>query len=240
MIKTIFIRSKNTYGSPRILQELKKNGLCISKNTVAKLMKEMNLYARSLKKFKIVTTNSNHYYQTADRIFKIEKTLVSRCNQVWAGDITYLKLGDKFMYLSVVLDVYSRKIVGWSLTKNLSREGVIKSLKSALNQCKNSEGLIFHSDQGIQYSCDEFSSLLSNKKIIASMSRKGNCYDNAYVESFFKSLKSECIYRNKYSTVEELRSLIFNYIEVWYNRKRLHSSLGYLTPEEFENRRIAA
>jgi len=155
---------------------------------------------------------------------------------MWAGDITYLRLGDRFLYLSVVLDLFTRKVVGHSISESLSARGVSDALQMAFDREGNHAGIVFHSDRGIQYASDEFKKLLEGKKAIPSMSRKGNCYDNAFVETFFKTLKSELVYRAKFEKVEELRSAVFEYIETWYNRKRLHSSLGYLSPVEYELR----
>lgn len=235
-IKRLFENSKRTYGSPRIFQDLNRKGFDCSENTVAELMRQMGLSADLKKKFKVMTTDSNHTKTIAPRVFKTEDFNVKGPNDVWAGDITYLRIGEKFIYLSVVLDLYTRKVVGWSMTETLEARGVVEALKMAFDREGNHAGIVFHSDRGIQYASDEFTKLLDGKKALPSMSRKGNCYDNAFVETFFKTLKSELIYREKFETEEKLRAAVFEYIETWYNRKRLHSSLGYLSPVEYELR----
>jgi len=239
-IRIKFKASKKTYGSPRIYQTLKGTALSCSENTVAKYMKEMELDGRLKKKFRVKTTNSDHNHPIAPRVFKVEDGAPTGPNQVLAGDITYIRLGSCFLYLAVVMDICTRQIRGWSLTDNLSTTGALMAMKTALGNCPLGVKMIFHSDRGVQYASDVFTTLLNGKGIIPSMSRKGNCYDNAYVESFFKSLKSEWLYRHHYETEEELRALVFEYIEIWYNRKRLHSSLGYVSPMEYELAQLAA
>ena len=233
-IQRLFVNSKGTYGSPRIYQELSKKGHLCSENTIAKMMKEIGLSGDQKKKFKVVTTDSNHSGPIAPRIFKIEDFNLKGPNEIWAGDITYIAFNDKFLYLAVVIDLFNRKVVGWSITESLETKGVSDALKMAFIREMNPEKILFHSDRGVQYSSQEFRDLLEGKSAVPSMSRKGNCYDNAYVETFFKSLKSELIYRNDYDSEIALRNAIFEYIETWYNRKRLHSSLGYLSPMEYE------
>lgn len=235
-IKRLFEASKGTYGSPRIFHDLASTGVPCSENTVAEIMRKMGLCADLKKKFKVMTTDSNHNGPIAPRLFKTEEFNVKRPNEIWAGDITYIRHGNKFMYLSVVLDLFTRKVVGWSITETLHAQGVIDALKMAFDREGNTAGIVFHSDRGVQFACQQFKELLDGKKALPSMSRKGNCYDNAFVESFFKSLKSELIYREVFETEKDLRSAIFEYIETWYNRKRLHSSLGYLSPLEYEIR----
>jgi len=233
-IKRLFENSKKTYGSPRIFQELSKKGHLCSENTVPKLMKQMGLSGDRKKKYKVVTTDSNHTKPIAPRIFKIEDFNLKCPNEIWAGDITYIAFGDRFLYLSVVIDLFSRRVVGWSIAVTLEAKGVTDALQMAFEREGSKAGIIFHSDRGVQYASAEFRELLDGKKAIPSMSRKGNCYDNAFVETFFKTLKSELIYRQKFESEKELRNAIFEYIEIWYNRKRLHSSLDYLSPVEYE------
>ena len=241
-IKKIFENSKKTYGSPRIHQELRSKGIVISENTVAKYMREMGLDARLKKKFRIQTTDSNHSDPIAPRLFKAEDedALPSRPNEVLAGDITYLKYGNKFLYLAVVLDLFNREVVGWSMGDSLETTLVLKALDSAMLKVGPDAEIIFHSDRGSQYASEAYRNFLKNKEISPSMSRKGNCYDNCYVESWFSSLKKEWIYRHQFSTKEELRGLVFEYIETWYNNKRRHSSLGYLSPMEYKTEQIIA
>lgn len=233
-IRRLFKNSKGTYGSPRIYHDLVNKGHSCSENTVARMMKEMGLSAELKKKFKVKTTDSNHRNPIAPRVFKVEGKAAISPKEVWAADITYLPLGNRFLYLSVVLDIGTRKVVGWSIDETLNSIGVIKALEMAFVHEGNKAGIICHSDRGVQYASQAYRDLLEAREAIPSMSRKGNCYDNAYVESFFKTLKTELIYRRKFSTDKELRGSIFEYIETWYNRKRLHSSLGYLSPVEYE------
>jgi putative transposase len=235
-IKRLFETSKGTYGSPRIFHDLSGKGIPCSENTVAELMRKMGLCADLKKKFKVMTTDSNHQDPIAPRLFKTEDYNVKGPNEIWAGDITYIRHGNKFIYLSVVLDLYTRKVVGWSIKENLHTQGVTDALQMAFDREGSTAGIIFHSDRGIQFASQQFRDFLTGKKALPSMSRKGNCYDNAFVESFFKSLKSELIYRENFENEQDLRSAIFEYIETWYNRKRLHSSLGYLSPVEYEKK----
>ena len=241
-IKEIFHESKKTYGSPRIYQELMEQGFIVSENTVAKYMREMGLDARLKKTYRVQTTDSNHSHPIAPRLFKVEEehSLPNGPGKLLAGDITYLRVGHSFLYLAVVLDLYNREVVGWSMGKSLETTLVLKALDSAMNKLGPGVEVIFHSDRGSQYASEAYRRLLEHENISPSMSRKGNCYDNAYVESWFSSLKKEWVYRQKYSTTEELKALVFEYIEVWYNRKRRHSSLGYLSPEEYRLKQLTA
>ena len=235
-IKKIFKFSKGTYGSPRVYDELKDLGILVSKNTVAKYMVELGLDARLRKKYTIQTTDSNHTYPIAPRLFKVEEehSLPTEPGKLLAGDITYLRLGNKFIYLAVVLDLYNREVVGWSMGPSLETDLVLRALNSAMKIVGPDAEVIFHSDRGSQYASKAYRNFLKNKNIKPSMSRKGNCYDNAYVESWFSSLKKEWIYRSQYNTATELKALVFEYIEVWYNKKRKHSSLGYQSPEMYK------
>jgi putative transposase len=234
-IKRLFNISRETYGSPRIYQDLSRKGHFCSENTVAKMMKAMGLTADLKKKYKVATTDSNHANPIAPRVFKVEDENPPRSpKEIWAADITYISLDKKFVYLSVVLDIGTRKVVGWSLDDSLNSGGVIKAMEMAFTHEGDKAGIICHSDRGVQYASQAYRNLLDAKEAIPSMSRKGNCYDNAFVESFFKTFKSEFIYRQKFSSLRELKSGIFEYIETWYNRKRLHSALDYLSPVEYE------
>ena len=237
-IKEIFTKSRSTYGSPRVYQELKKQNIMVSENTVAKYMSEMNLDARLKKKYRIMTTDSNHSGPFADRVVKFEdeNCLPKAPGEVLAGDITYLKVGNSFLYLAVVIDIFSREVVGWSMSESMETKLVLNALKDAMKSTSPDVQIIFHSDRGSQYASQAYRSFMKNSNIIPSMSRKGNCYDNCYAESWFSSLKKECIYRRSINTVQEMRKAVFEYIEVWYNTKRSHSSLGYLTPLEFKNK----
>ena len=233
-IISIFKASKSTYGSPRVYKELLGLGFKVSENTVAKYMKELGLDARLKKRFRVMTTNSNHTRPIAERVFKAEEDLPIKPFEILAGDITYLRLGSNFLYLAVVIDLFNREIVGWSMSHSLHTNLVVDAMKMALTKCHSGTKFIFHSDRGSQYASEVYRELLESKNLIPSMSRKGNCYDNAYVESWFKSLKSEWIYRHIYSTESELRALVFEYIETWHNTKRRHSSLDYLSPKDYK------
>ncbi len=236
-IKSIFESWYKTYGSPRIYEELKDKEIFVSENTVAKYMKELGLDARHKKTFKVLTTDSNDKFKVVPRLFKVEEehSLPTGPGRVLAGDITYLRLGTgrNFLYLAVVIDLFNREVVGWSIGKSLETRLVLKALQMAIKKVGPSAEVIFHSDRGSQYASDAYRQFLKNKKIRPSMSRKGNCYDNAYTESWFSSLKKEFLYRKSYTGERELRSLVFEYIEVWYNKKRRHSSLDYQSPKGY-------
>ena len=239
-IRDIYHEGRKTYGSPSIWVELNKRGISCGKNRVARLMKNNGIYAVTKRRFK-VTTDSRHKEPIAENLLK-KGVIIQRPNRIWVSDITYIWTRERWMYLSVILDLHSRKIVGWSMRKHLRKELVTEALSMAYNRRKPVPGLIFHSDRGVQYASESVRSFLSRRGFVQSMSDKGNCYDNAYAESFFHTLKTELIYQNNYQTREDAKQDIFEYIEVFYNRKRRHSALGYLSPEQFEKRylRIAA
>lgn len=199
-------------------------------------MRELGLDARMKKKFRVITTNSDHSSPIADRLLKVEdhQTLPTGPGQILAGDVTYIKLGNSFLYSAVVIDLYTRSVVGWSMHRTLHTQLVLDALAAAMAKVGPDAQVIFHSDRGSQYASEAYRNFCSSKGILPSMSRRGNCYDNAYVESWFGSFKKEWLYRHSYSTERELRALVFDYIEVWYNRRRRHSSLGYVSPENLE------
>lgn len=236
-IKKIFLENHKTYGSPRVYEELKTLGFHVSENTVAKYMRELGLDARLKKKFRVVTTDSNHSSPIADRLLKVEdhQTLPKAPGEVLAGDITYIKLGSSFLYLAVVIDLYTRAVVGWSMQRSLHTGLVLDALAAAMATVGPDAQVIFHSDRGSQYASEAYRNFCNSNGVLPSMSRRGNCYDNAYVESWFGGFKKEWLYRRLYSTESELRAIVFDYIEVWYNRKRRHSALGYVSPMQFEN-----
>lgn len=237
-ITRIFEWSKKRYGSPRVTVELNSQGLKASKPFVAKLMQELGLKSIVKKKFRI-TTDSEHRFTIAKNHLNRE-FITNRPNQVWVSDITYLRSKEGWSYLTTVIDLYDRKVIGWALSNGMhAGQTVIAAFKMAkINRpLVHQEQLIFHSDRGVQYACDAFRKELENSKnIIQSMSRKGNCWDNAVAESFFKTLKTELIYHNKYQTKKELELSVFEYIETWYNKKRRHSHLMNLTI--FENEQL--
>lgn len=241
-IRRVFADSNQTYGSPRVWDDLKEQGYQVSENTVAKYMKELGLDARLKKKFRVMTTDSNHASPIAERLFKVEDehTLPTAPGQVLAGDITYLRLEDGFLYLAVVIDIFTREVVGWSMQRSMRTELVLDALESAMAKTSPDTEVIFHSDRGSQYASEAYRKYCSSKAVLPSMSRRGNCYDNSYVESWFSSLKKERIYRNNYSSEAELKADVFDYIEVWYNRRRKHSALGYLSPLKFKEMNTVA
>jgi putative transposase len=240
-ILSIFGDSKEAYGSPRIRASLVKSGEVVGAGKVAGLMRLEGLSARRKKAFRPKTTINNPSDKKSPRVFKIEKTKVVKQNQVWVSDLTYIPTGQGFMYLVVVMDLFNREIIGWDLSDSMSASHTTKALHKALI---NTEGrpdeLIFHSDQGVQYCTDELRKIFTFLGITQSMSRRGNCYDNAFAESFFHSLKNE-LGEKCFANKELARRAIFEYIEAWYNTKRLHSCLGYMSPKEYaEQNRCAA
>ena len=231
-IRTIHRDSGEAYGSPRVYQALKEQGETCSENRVARLMREDGLRAKTTRRFK-ATTNSEHNLPVApnllDRNFSPEAP-----NQVYAGDITYIWTTEGWLYLAVVIDLFSRSVVGWAMNKQMTRQLVMNALTMAVQRRRPPSGVIFHSDRGSQYASGDFQKLLTKHGMRCSMSRKGNCWDNAPVESFFGSLKQELVFHQKYPTRFHARQSIFEYIERFYNRRRLHSTLGYKSPANFE------
>jgi len=230
LIKQIFKEHCRRYGSPRVWEEMKSKGLIISRKRVERLMRELKLQARKRKKY-ITTTDSNHLFEVAENILNREFN-VAYPGVKWVSDITYLRTNSGWLYLATILDLYDRKVIGFSIRDTMTSTLVCNALEMAVNNCPPREGLIFHSDRGIQYCSEEFRAVLRKQcpMVRQSMSRKGNCWDNACAESFFKTLKVELdILEGKHS-VKEVRTAVFEYIEVYYNRKRRHSTLGYATP----------
>lgn len=237
-IKKIWQESRETYGLPRIMDKLKKDGEVCGKNRVQKIMKKNKIQGVGKKKFKVVTTDSNHDLPIADRVFKTEEASkqVTSVNQYWGGDITYIATDEGWLFLAIFLDLLTRKIVGHSMRESMHTELVLDALDMGLKRqgISSNDELVSHSDRGSQYAAEKYRDKLASHNIKASMSRRGNCYDNAFVESFFRTLKVELIYRQKFKTKEEAKTAIFEFIEVWYNRQRTHSSLGYMTPIQYE------
>ena len=231
-IRQIHTRSKEIYGAPRIERKLRQNGIRTSPKRVARLMRENGLKSRIKKKFK-ATTNSNHNLPIADNLL-MQNFITIRPNQVWTSDITYIWTSEGWLYLVVVIDIFNRQVIGWKTDKSLSKAFVQEAISKSIKTRKPSEELIFHSDRGVQYASNEVRVLLNKNKITQSMSRKGNCYDNAITETFFHSLKTELVYHVNYKTRMEAELSIFEYIELFYNRQRSHSSLKYLSPVEYE------
>ncbi len=225
-IREHFEVSRQTYGSPRILRDLREEGIACGKHRVAKLMKQAGLCALLPRRFQ-VTTDSKHALPVAKNLLNQDFT-ASKADERWAADITYLWTGEGWLYLAVVLDLFSRRVVGWSMQASLHKELVLGALVMALGQRRPDSGLLHHSDQGSQYASTDYQTRLQEAQIACSMSRRGNCFDNAVVESFFGTLKNEMVHRCRFATRDAARQEVFEYIEVWYNRQRRHSSLGYL------------
>lgn len=233
-IQLVWVLSRRIYGAPRITQELRRRGWQVSRPRVARLMKAMGIASQLRKKW-IKTTDSAHRYPVAGNLLE-RRFYPKQLNQVWVSDITYLPSAQGWLYLTTVMDLADRQILGWSLSTTMSaRQTSIAAFKQAQVRRAGGKGLLFHSDPGSQYACHDFRDLLKSRNITQSMSRKGNCWDNAPAESFFKTLKAELIASiGTFRNYAHARETIFQYIEVWYNRKRLHSSLGYKTPAEAE------
>jgi putative transposase len=230
--------SKRAYGSPRIVEDLQAIGMNCGENRVARLMKINGIVGKAKKKFK-ATTNSKHTLPIAENLlnqnFKAEKP-----NTTWVSDITYIPTGEGWLYLAVILDLFSRQVAGWAMSDRLTSEFVVKALYQAIGHRHPATGCILHSDRGIQYASKDFRDVLSAYGFIQSMSRKGNCYDNAVAESFFHTLKTEHVYDYRYETRAEAKQSIFEYVEMFYNRQRRHSALGYRSPASFELEAMAA
>lgn len=231
----IFYFSKKSYGSRRILAELRSNGLNIGRYKVRSLMRKLNLKVRAPKRYR-VTTDSKHSYRVAANILNRQFS-VGKPNSVWTGDLTYIWTLEGWMYLAVVLDLFSRQVVGWAMDKRMDADLVLNALTTAYWRRKPEAGLLHHSDRGSQYACDAYQKLLHQFGMITSMSRKGDCWDNAPTERFFRSLKSERLKYCRFSTRAAARSEILDYI-TFYNAYRRHSTLGYLSPMQFERKYI--
>lgn len=243
-IKRHWESSRKTYGRIRIKKSLNNEGEVVGKNRVARIMKENKIQGIGKKKFKPQTTTSNHELPVAERIFKTEVAdeQVTKPNQYWGGDITYVATEEGWLYLAVVIDLFTRKIVGHSMNESMPCELVINALDMGLKRqgLARAEDLITHTDRGSQYAAYDYCKKLAAHGITPSMSRKGNCYDNAFTESFFRTLKVELVNREKFKTRSEATAAIFEFIEVWYNRQRLHSSLDYQSPEQYELKSLTA
>ena len=232
-VKAVHEQNRRVYGSPRVFQALKAQGERVSENTVAKVMRQQQIRAKSRKKFVPRTTDSRHEQPVADNVLgrRFDAPVPDR---KWAVDITYVPTDQGWLYLAGVIDLCSRKVVGWSMADHMRTELVGDALGMALARRRPDEGLLHHSDRGVQYASEDYQHLLQSHGIECSMSGKGDCWDNAVMESFWGTLKTELVHHEHYETREQARASIFEYIEVFYNRQRLHSSLGYLSPEQFE------
>ncbi len=233
-IRAIHHQSRKTYGAPRIYEELRDRGTRCSRKRVARLMWQAGLRTRQKRHFR-ATTDSCHTLPMSEQV--LERAFRPSAPHVtWAADITYIWTEEGWLYLAVVLDLFSRRVVGWSMQATLARSLVIEALKMALRGRRPAVGLVHHSDRGSQYASHDYQALLKQYGIISSMSRTGNCWDNAPVESFFATLKKELVHQRRYRTRAEARADLCEYVEVWYNRQRRHSTLGYMTPVAYENR----
>jgi len=231
-IKAIYKKHKGRYGSPKITDELNDMGFKVSKNTVARRMKEAGLRSIVRRKYR-TTTDSNHSLPVADNLLQRDFT-TDAPDKVWVSDITYIRTVRGWLYLAVFLNLFSRKIVGWALSSSLSAEMVLTALHRGIRNRRPGAGLIIHSDRGVQYACSDFRKALEKHHFIQSMSRKGDCWDNAVAESFFATIKSELIHHHRFNGPEDTLRALFEYIEIYYNRQRKHFTLGYQTPEQYE------
>lgn len=234
-IRKIHAASKGRYGQRRIVAHLRHQKIVVGRHRVGRLMRENGMKARWPRKFK-ATTSSDHAFKVAPNVLA-RKFQVDAPNQAVVGDITYVKTGQGWLYLAVLIDLFSRRVVGWSMGARIDEELTLRALRMALGQRAFVKNFIHHSDRGSQYAATKYRALLARAGSTVSMSRRGDCWDNAVSESFFSSIKTECIYQNTYATRDEARSDILKYL-LWYNAERLHSTLGYVSPIRFEKQRL--
>lgn len=233
-IAKIHVKFRKTYGSPRIVDQLRKQGSHHGRNRIGRLMREQGLVGQQRRRYRIQTTDSNHDQPIApNRLSAATKPTAP--NQIWVADITYIQTKEGWLYLAGILDLYSRKLVGWAMSENIDTALVLQALAMALLHRTPPANLIVHSDRGVQYASTDYRAALAQAQLLPSMSRKGNCYDNATMESFWSSLKNELVYRTEFTTHREARAQLFDYIESFYNRQRAHSALNHLSPVDFEN-----
>jgi len=232
-IQAIYQQNRRLYGSPRIHAELKTKGWICSRKRVARLMRQANLRSVRQRRSQVQTTQSHHPYPVAPNVLN-RQFEAQRPNQKWVSDITYIPTQNGWLYLAAILDLFSRKIVGWAMSACCDATLVQNALHMALSQRQTQANLLHHSDRGSQYAAHSYQALLTHHHITVSMSRKGNCYDNAVMESFFHTLKAECVDLHVFPSRTHARSVVFEFLEVYYNRQRLHSTLGYRTPVAFE------
>ena len=241
-IQQVHRASQARYGSPRIHAELRAAGVRCSRKRVARLMREQQLAGKRRRRFRVVTTDARHADPVApnhlDRQFSV--AAIGRPDRVWAADYTFIATRQGFLYVAVVLDLYSRRVIGWAMRHTQDQRLVLDALAMAIGQRRPQSGLVHHSDRGRQYASTAYQTQLASLGMQASMSRVGDCWDNAVVESFFASLKIELVDGADWRTRDEARHALFEYLEVWYNRRRRHSTLGYLSPAEFEQRQMKA
>lgn len=238
-IRTIHKQSRENYGAPRVYKALKEQGVQVGKKRVARLMRENGIVGRLPRRFKKTTLPGPEMAQAIDLIKRSFAAGTIEINRAWCGDITYVRTWEGWLYLATVIDIASRRVVGWAMADHMRTELVADALRMAIEHRRPEAGLIFHSDRGCQYTSDEYGKLLDQHGILQSLSRPGQCWDNAVAESFFATLKLELIYRHAWPTRAAARRAIFEYIEVFYNQQRLHSAIGYQSPAVYEAR-IAA
>lgn len=233
-IREVHDQSRGTYGTPRLHAELRYRGRKHSRKRIDRIRRKLGLSGRQKRLYRPKTTDSSHGEPIApNRLAQLPKA--SRGNQIWVGDITYIPTEEGWLYLAVIMDLYSRRIIGWAFAHHLGTELVAAALAMALVHRRPPEGLIHHSDRGVQYASAAYGQVLKVRGVVVSMSRRGCCYDNAAIEAFFSTLKIECVYRSHFATHRSAQREIFCFIETFYNRRRRHSALGYLAPAEFEN-----
>jgi putative transposase len=231
-IKAVFEESGETYGSPRVYRELNRQGVKCSENRIARLMRLRGLKAKQTRRYRTVTKR-NRTHPVAPNLLQRD-FVAQQPDQKWLADITYISTWEGWLYLATILDMYSRRIIGWAMSERMTDDLTLNALRMALRRRQPGPGLVHHSDQGSQYTSQAYQALLKEHGVQASMNSVGNWYDNAPMESFFGTLKSECVHHVIYRTRDEARADLFSYIEVFYNRRRLHSALDYLSPEEYE------
>jgi len=233
-IDRIYHKSKCRYGSPRIAMELNIEGIRASRPRVARLMRKAQIRSIVRKKYRVQTTDSRHLYPIAENLLQRDFSAV-RLGEKWVSDLTYIKTNEGWLYLTKIMDLADRKVIGWALSDNMeANTTTVPAWQMAIRNRPVTASLIFHSDRGIQYACTDFREQFKGMPVLQSMSRKGNCWDNAVSESFFKTMKTEMVYHIEFQTRAQAKLAIFEYIEIWYNRERRHSTLGYLTPSEME------
>lgn len=235
VIRQIHLASRQTYGSPRIRHKLAQLGHAHGRNRIARLMRLERLSGRTRRKFRPQTTDSNHSQPIAPNRLA-QSGAPQRPNQIWVADITYIHTAEGWLYLSAIMDLFSRKIVGWAMDQCLDTQLVLASWNMAIKHRQPPPQLLLHSDRGSQYASSQFRQALTHAQAVPSMSRKANCYDNASMEAFWSTLKHELVFRNQFQTRAQAKSALFDYIEVFYNRCRLHSSINYLSPIDFESK----
>lgn len=238
-IRQIHGAAKGRVGSPAVFHELLARRVRCSRKRVERLMRDNGLRSCHGRRFRPATTQSNHRFPVAANLLNQQFT-ETRPDKVWLTDITYIRTREGWLYLAAVLDLGTRMIVGWSAGKDLSRQLTIRALTTAIRRRHPPSGLLHHSDRGVQYACHDYQALLNRHGFVPSMSRKGNCYDNAVMESFFHTLKVELVHRENYRTQLQATNDLFEYVEIYYNRKRRHSSLNYMTPSEYDEHASAA